>query len=127
MSEPRVRIGLAGCGVVGTGILQLLRDNADTIGARLGAPIEVVGIAVRDPSKVRDPLVPADLLVDDPMTMARHEDVDVVVEVMGGLDPAGAVVRTALEGGKHVVTANKALIAEAGEELLELAEERREL
>tara|TARA_B100001750_G_scaffold167984_1_gene136430 strand:- start:2672 stop:3991 length:1320 start_codon:yes stop_codon:yes gene_type:complete len=125
VSEPRVRIGLAGCGVVGTGILQLLRDNADTIGARLGAPIEVVGIAVRDPSKVRDPLVPADLLVDDPMTMARHEDVDVVVEVMGGLDPAGAVVRTALEGGKHVVTANKALIAEAGEELLELAEERR--
>ena len=121
----RVRIGLVGCGVVGTGILRLLRDNAETIEARLGAPIEVVGIAVRDPSKVRDPLVPPELVCSDPMAIATHDDVDVVVEVMGGLAMAGDVVREALERGKHVVTANKALIAEQGDELLQMAEERR--
>ncbi len=121
----RVRIGLVGCGVVGTGILRLLRDNAETIEARLGAPIEVVGIAVRDPSKLRDPLVPAELVGTDPMALATQDDVDVVVEVMGGLDPAGAVVKQALEKGKHVVTANKALIAEEGETLLEMAESGR--
>ena len=120
-----VRIGLVGCGVVGTGILQLLRDNAHTIEARLGAPIEVVGIAVRDRGKARAPIVPDALVGDDPMALARREDLDVVVEVMGGLEPAGAVVREALERGKHVVTANKALIAEEGEALLEMAEARR--
>ena len=124
-AQRKVRIGLVGCGVVGTGILQLLSDNADTIEARLGAPIEVVGIAVRDRAKVRDPLVPAELVGDDPMALATHDDVDVVVEVMGGLEPAGAVVKEALEHGKHVVTANKALIAEEGEALLEMAESRR--
>jgi homoserine dehydrogenase len=121
----RVRIGLAGCGVVGTGILQLLQDNASTIEARLGAPIDVVGIAVRDRGKARDPVVPEGLVTDDPLALARHEDVDIVVEVMGGVDLAGRVVREALEQGKHVVTANKALIAEEGEALLEMAEARR--
>ncbi len=124
-AERRVRIGLVGCGVVGTGILRLLRDNAETIEARLGAPIDVVGIAVRDPAKVRDPLVPPELVGTDPHALATHDDVDVVVEVMGGLDPAGAVVKAALEHGKHVVTANKALIAEEGETLLEMAESRQ--
>ena len=120
-----VRIGLVGCGVVGTGILQLLRDNRRAIEARLGAPIEVVAIAVRDASKARDEIVPSELVTEDALSIATHPDVDVVVEVMGGIEVAGAVVKKALEEGKHVVTANKALLAEEGDALLELAEARR--
>ncbi len=123
-TQDRVRIGMLGCGVVGTGILRLLRDNAEQIEGRLGAPIEVVGIAVRDRSRVRDDVVPADLVSEDAAALAVRDDVDVVVEVMGGLEPAGAHLRAALEAGKHVVTANKALLAENGDALIEAAERR---
>ncbi len=119
-----VRIGLIGCGVVGTGILHLLRNNAVAISGRLGAPIEVRAIAVRDLAQPRDAAVPADLLTSDGLSVATHPEVDVVAEVMGGLEPAGRYVKAALEAGKHVVTANKALIAEKGDALLELAEGR---
>lgn len=121
----KVRIGLLGCGVVGTGIVRLLRDNAPTIEGRLGAPIEVVGIAVRDLDKPRDAIVPAELVTEDALGVATHPDVDVVVEVMGGLHPAGELVRAALDAGKHVVTANKALLAEEGDALLETAEQKK--
>jgi homoserine dehydrogenase len=120
-----IRVGLIGCGVVGTGILRLLRDNEAMIARRLGAPIEVRAIAVRDPAKERDPVVPQGLLVADPMRVVDDPNVDVVVEVMGGVEPAGSIVRAALERGKHVVTANKALLSEAGDELLEMAESRK--
>lgn len=120
----KIRIGLVGCGVVGTGILRLLEDNAATIEGRLGAPIEVVGIVAGNPDKARDSIVPTELLTFDWRAVVENPDVDIVVEVMGGLDPAGAIVRGALEHGKHVVTANKALLAEAGDELLEMADER---
>ena len=119
-----IRVGLIGCGVVGTGILRLLRDNAGAIGGRLGAPIEVRAIAVRDASRARDEVVPTALLTEDALSVATHEEVDVVVEVVGGIEAAGRYVRAALEAGKHVVTANKALIAEEGDALLELAEQR---
>lgn len=119
-----IRVGLLGCGVVGTGILQLLRDNAAAISGRLGAPIEVRAIAVRDAARPRDAVVPAALLTSNARSVATHPEVDVVVEVMGGIEPAGGHVKAALEAGKHVVTANKALIAEEGDALLELAEER---
>ncbi|MEM9070210.1 MAG: homoserine dehydrogenase [Myxococcota bacterium] len=119
-----IRIGLLGCGVVGTGILRLLSDNAETIEGRLGSPIEVKAIAVRNPDRARDPIVPAELVTADGHAVATHPEVDAVVEVMGGLEPAGAYVKAALEAGKHVITANKALLAEEGDELLELAEKR---
>lgn len=118
----KVRVGMLGCGVVGTGILRLLRDNAATIEGRLGAPIEIVGIAVRDPDRERDPVVPAELVTADAAALAVDPRVDVLVEVMGGLEPAGGHVRAALDAGKHVVTANKALLAERGDALLESAE-----
>jgi homoserine dehydrogenase len=121
----KIRVGLIGCGVVGTGILRLLQDNQAMIARRMGAPIEVRAIAVRDTSKARDAIVPRELLTSDPMKVVNDPDVDVVVEVMGGLEPAGAIVRAALERGKHVVTANKALLSEAGDELLEMAEARK--
>jgi homoserine dehydrogenase len=121
----KVRVGLLGCGVVGTGIVRLLHDNARTIEGRLGAPIEIVGIAVRDLSKPRDAIVSAPLVTEDAMSVATHPDVDVVVEVMGGLHPAGELVKAALDLGKHVVTANKALLAEEGDALLETAEQKK--
>jgi len=120
-----IGVGMIGCGVVGTGILRLLRDNADTIAQRLGAPIEVRAIAVRDPSKARDEVVPKERVTTDAPSVVGADDVDVVVEVMGGLEPAGALVREALERGKNVVTANKALLAEEGDALLETAEARK--
>lgn len=120
-----IGIGLVGCGVVGTGILRLLRDHSAMIERRLGAPIEVRRIAARSRDKARDEVVPEELLTFDPMEVVDDDEVDVVVEVMGGLEPAGDVVRAALEKGKHVVTANKALLAEHGDELLEKAEARR--
>ncbi len=120
-----IRIGLLGCGVVGTGILELLRDNASTIEDRLGGPIEVRHVIARSRGKGRADVVPAELLSFDPMVAIDDPDVDVIVEVMGGLDPAGRLLRAALERGKHVVTANKALLAEEGDALLEMAEARR--
>lgn len=123
MPDP-IRVGMIGCGVVGTGIVRLLKDNASTIEGRLGAPIEIKAIGVHDASKARDEVVPTELISADAASVAVHPDVDVVVEVMGGIEPAGAYVRAALEAGKHVVTANKALLAEEGDALLEVSEAR---
>ena len=119
-----IRLGLLGCGVVGTGILRLLEENQRSIQQRLGAPLEVRKIAVRDPARPRDAIVPPALLVADPQEVVADPEIDIVVEVMGGVDPAESLVRAALESGKHVVTANKALLAEQCDALLELAEAR---
>jgi homoserine dehydrogenase len=117
-----IGIGLIGCGVVGTGVLRLLAEHKTSIEARIGAELVVRGIAVSDPSRERDPIVPATLLTTDAETLVRADDVDIVVEVMGGTGRAGTLVRSALEHGKHVVTANKALLAEDGVALGALAE-----
>jgi homoserine dehydrogenase len=124
-SPRRIRIGLLGAGVVGQGILELLRDHAGTIAERLGAPIEVRHVVARDPNRVRNDLVPKALLSFDPRVILDDPEVDVVVEVVGGLEPAGTFLRSAIEGGRQVVTANKALLAERGHELITLAEAKR--
>lgn len=121
----RIGIGLVGCGVVGTGILQLLHDNRETIEGRLGAPIDVHRIAARDVQKTRDPIVPMDKLCSDPLEVVRDPRVEIVVEVMGGTTLADDVLTAALELGKHVVTANKALVAEKGDVLLQSAEAKQ--
>jgi homoserine dehydrogenase len=118
-----IRIGLLGCGTVGGGVVTLLTRGADDITARTGAKLEITRIAVRDPGKDRGLPLPAGVLTDDPWAVVEHDEVDVVVEVMGGLDPADALVRRALELGKPVVTANKELVAHAGPELYEAAHE----
>ena len=117
-----IRIGLLGAGVVGQGILQLLRDHAESIERRLGARIEVRRVVARDAEKARSPLVPEALLSFDPSVLIDDDEIDIVVEVIGGVEPAGAILRRALERKKSVVTANKALLAEHGHELIELAE-----
>jgi homoserine dehydrogenase len=122
--EPRpIRVGLLGAGVVGEGILRLLRDNASSIETRLGAPIEVAKVVARDRDKARRDVDPS-LLSFEPSDVLDDPSIDVVVEVIGGLDPAGEFLRRAIENRKQVVTANKALLAEHGNELAELAERK---
>jgi len=121
VSSRNIRIGLVGCGVVGTGVLDILHAHAGTIEKRLGARLVVEQIAVRNLNRKRAEIVPTELLTDDPLAVARNPNVDIVVEVMGGIEPAEQVLREALERGKHVVTANKALLAQRGREIFALA------
>lgn len=118
----QLTVGLLGCGVVGSGVVRLLREHADEVATRLGARLELGPVAVRDLSRPRDVDLPQ--LTDDPRKVVADPDVDIVVEVMGGLDPARALVSEALESGKSVVTANKTLIASAGAELGSIARRR---
>jgi homoserine dehydrogenase len=119
--ERVVRVGLLGAGTVGGGVWRILHEHADTIAARTGARIEVTRVAVRDRSRARDVELPARVLVADPMDVVEADDVDLVVEVMGGREPAGTLIRRALELRKPVVTANKELIAHEGPALTALA------
>ncbi|MEX0953260.1 MAG: homoserine dehydrogenase [Nitriliruptoraceae bacterium] len=115
--ERVIRLGLLGCGTVGGGVVELLHREYEDITARTGARLEIVRIAVRDTARDRGLDLPASVFTDDPSAVVEAADVDVVVEVMGGLEPAGTLIRRALELGKPVVTANKELIASQGPEL----------
>jgi homoserine dehydrogenase len=120
MSET-LRVGMLGCGNVGAAVARMLQDNADAIARRSGAHIEILLVAVRDPSKKRDvPLTP-DVFTDDPRKVVDEAWVDVVVELIGGIEPARSLILRAFDGGKSVVTANKELLATASGELLEAA------
>jgi len=112
-----LRIGLLGCGTVGGGVVTILDREADDITARTGAKLEITRIAVRDPAKVRGLPVDAAMYTDDPLSVVEADDIDMIVEVMGGIEPAGGYIRRALELGKPVVTANKELVAAQGPEL----------
>ena len=111
---PALRIALLGCGTVGTEVVRLLQADADDLAARVGAPLELAGIAVRRPGRVRDLPVPQDLITADAAGLVARDDVDLVVEVIGGIEPARSLLLAALRSGKSVVTANKALLAEDG-------------
>ncbi|MGW4110168.1 homoserine dehydrogenase [Actinosynnema sp. NPDC004786] len=117
--EP-IRVALLGCGTVGTEVVRLLTDQAADLTARAGAPVELAGIAVRKPNKHRE--VPAELLTTDAAALVSRPEVDVVVEVIGGIEPARTLLLDALRRGKSVVTANKALLAEHSAELFEAAD-----
>jgi homoserine dehydrogenase len=121
--ESKIRVGLLGCGTVGTGVLRILRDNASDIEARLGVKVEVVKIAVRDTDKPRDGIVPRTMMTRDANEVIDDPNVQVIVEVMGGYEPARTYMTRALNSGKHVVTANKALLARHGAEIFRLADE----
>ncbi|SNT10192.1 homoserine dehydrogenase [Asanoa hainanensis] len=119
-----VRLALLGCGTVGTEVVRLLHEQAADLTARVGAPLEIVGIAVRRPGRDRGdlPVDPA-LFTTDALGLVKREDVDVVVEVVGGIEPARTWLVEALRAGKSVVTANKALLAEDGGTLHDAATE----
>jgi homoserine dehydrogenase len=109
-----VRLALLGCGTVGTQVVRLLHEQADDLTARIGAPVELVGVAVRRPGRVRDVPVDPSRFTTDALGLVKRPDVDVVVEVVGGIEPARGWLVEALRLGKGVVTANKALLAEDG-------------
>lgn len=115
-----IRVGLLGCGVVGSQVLRLLTEQAEEITARVGAPVQVTRVAVRNLSKYG--AVDGTLLTTDPASVAADPEVDVIVEVMGGLEPTRELLLTALRRGAGVVTANKALLAAHGPELYEAAD-----
>ena len=118
---PTVRVGLLGCGNVGGALAEILLTRTDDVAARTGIHLELVGIAVSDPTRPRSPSIRAELVSADAAALVARDDVDVVVEVIGGLHPAHELVEAALRNGKPVVTANKALLAVAGAELAEVA------
>lgn len=120
MSEP-LGIALVGCGTVGGGVADLLLRHADRLAARAGRPLALRRVVVRDPNKVRDVTIPKELVSTDHAAAIHDPTVHVVVELIGGTTTAKKVVLDALAAGKHVVTANKALLADAGNEVFEAA------
>jgi homoserine dehydrogenase len=115
-----VRVGVLGAGVVGSQVVRLLTEQADELAARVGAKLDLVAVAVRRPG--RHPEIPADILTTDAAGLVARDDIDVVVEVIGGIEPTKDLLLTALRRGAGVVTANKALLAEHGPELYEAAD-----
>ena len=107
-----LKVALLGCGTVGSAVLSLISEQADDLTARIGRPVEVAGVAVRRPA--HHPDVPAHLLTTDAQGLVTREDVDLVVEVIGGIEPARTLLLAAFAAGKSVVSANKALLADDG-------------
>lgn len=121
-------IALAGLGTVGSGLVELLLKNRAELEQRSGCNFVIKTVAVRDPQRPRAVELPAGTtLTSDLMSLADDPEVDILVELMGGIEAPQALIRRALENGKHVVTANKALLAEAGGELLRLAADKKRL
>jgi homoserine dehydrogenase len=114
---PKLSIGLIGCGTVGGAFVELLTERREIIATRTGVELTIGQIAVRSPEKYRDRGIAAELFTDDPQSVVENPEIDVVVELIGGLDPARALIRRALELGKPVVTGNKELLAAHGTEL----------
>lgn len=124
MTAP-LRIALAGLGTVGAGVIRLLEANGELIAARAGRALQITAVCARDRNKDRGIDLSPFAWEDDMTALAARDDVDVVVELVGGSDgPALALARNALRGGKQVVTANKAMIAHHGMELATIAEEK---
>ena len=122
MTAP-LRLGLAGLGTVGIGVVKIVQRHADLIAARAGRPVQITAVSARDRSKPRDADLSACAWESDPVALARRDDVDVFIEVMGGSDgPAKDATEAAIAAGKDVVSANKALLAHHGQALAEAAE-----
>ncbi|MDP4033439.1 MAG: homoserine dehydrogenase [Pseudorhodobacter sp.] len=118
-----LRLGVAGLGTVGIGVVQIVQRHADLIAARAGRAVVITAVSARDRSKNRDADLSGYAWEADPVALARRDDVDVFIEVMGGSDgPARDATEAAIAAGKDVVTANKALLAHHGQALAEAAE-----
>jgi homoserine dehydrogenase len=116
-----LKVALLGCGVVGSQVIRLMHEQAADLAARVGAPLELAGVAVRRLGRKRDVEIDPALLTTDAESLVTRDDIDIVVEVIGGIEPARSLIVSALSKGKSVVTANKALLAEDGATLHEAA------
>lgn len=121
MKKSVIKIGLMGLGTVGTGVAKILLNNADMLERRVGVRLELVKVLERNKARATG-LLSEDILTENPQDITANPDIDVVVELIGGINPAREFILEALENGKSVVTANKDLIAQDGKELFEKAE-----
>lgn len=119
-----IHIGLLGCGTVGGGVVKILQENAPQIEARLGAHVRLARVAVQHPARERDVHLDPSLLTGDAAEVVDDPRISLVVELIGGIDPARGHILRAIENGKHIVTANKALLAHAGGEIFDAASRR---
>ena len=114
MSERTIRVGMLGCGTVGAAVIRMLHEHADDIALRAGCRVEVTRVAVRDPELDRDVPLTREAFTTDGASVVTDPDVDVVCELIGGLEPARGFLLEAFAAGKPVVTGNKELLANAG-------------
>lgn len=123
MNTKKIKVALLGVGTVGTGVYKLIQRRADVMVRTIGAQMEVSKILVHNLNKQREG-IDASLLTDNWQEIVNDPEIQIVVEVMGGIEPARTMILEALHAGKHVVTANKDLLAAHGKELLDAAEEK---
>ncbi|MGH9032374.1 MAG: homoserine dehydrogenase [Acidimicrobiia bacterium] len=122
LAHDSVKVGLLGCGHVGAALVRLVDEHADLIESRAGVRLEVARVAVRNLALERDVPLPARRFTNDAEEVVNDPEIDIVVELIGGVEPARSLVTHALKSGKPVVTANKELLANVGKELFEVAE-----
>ncbi|AJS57523.1 homoserine dehydrogenase [Paenibacillus sp. IHBB 10380] len=120
-----VKVGLLGLGTVGTGVVRIVEGNQEDLSSQVGSPIIIERIAVRSSDKIRDIPIDSNKLTEDPWDVIRDPEIDVIVEVMGGIEQTKAYILEALERGKHIITANKDLMALHGSEILAKAQEKQ--
>lgn len=118
-----IKVGLLGFGTIGTGVVKIIQQNPEVLACRLGAGIDLIRIADLDTTTDRGVQLPAGLLTDDARALVDDPEVQVVIELIGGYEPARTFVLQAIRNGKHIVTANKALLALHGDEIFRAAEE----
>jgi homoserine dehydrogenase len=116
-----LKVGMLGCGVVGSQIARLLVENKSDLTSRAGANLELVKVAVKDIKTKREG-TPSNLLTDDAKSIVNDPEIDLIIEVIGGINPAKELILTAIKNGKSVVTANKSLLAQSGAELYAAAD-----
>lgn len=120
-----VKVGLLGLGTVGTGVVRIVEGNQEDLSSQVGSPILIERIAVKNTDKPREIEVDASKVTSDPWEVIRDPEIDVIVEVMGGIAGTKEYILEALERGKHIVTANKDLMALHGSEILAKAQEKQ--
>ncbi|USB34264.1 homoserine dehydrogenase [Paenibacillus sp. YPG26] len=120
-----VKVGLLGLGTVGTGVVRIVEGHQEDLSSQVGSPIVIEKIAVKSMDKARNIAIDSSKLTVDPLDVIRDPEIDVIVEVMGGIDGTKEYILEALERGKHIVTANKDLMALHGSEILAKAQEKQ--
>ena len=122
MSERTIRIGMLGCGTVGSAVVRMLAEHGDGIAMRAAVRLAVTRVAVRDADRGRDVPLPRDVVTTDPSSIVADPDIDVVLELIGGTEPAKELILASFASGKPVVTANKEVLSAGGKELFDAAD-----